>query len=136
MHTTTLCCGAASRFGLVLLLTIGVSGCKPAPVSPSAIPTCGDKTVDVDKTVGAKPEAVYVCKGDTVTWNPNGLKFTVKFKKESPFEGDPLEFNETHTKSPKTKSHKQLKVYEYSVTIDTGTTPIVFDPQVIGGGGN
>jgi plastocyanin len=132
MHTITVCCGAASRFGLILFLTLGASGCKPAPVSPSAIPTCGDKIVDVDSTVGAKPEAVYVCKGDTVTWNPNGLTFTVEFKKDSPFEGDPMKFDDKHNKSPKTKSHKQLKVYEYLITVN-GTK---FDPQVIGGGGN
>jgi plastocyanin len=124
---------------LILLLVSGVSGCKEHRYGRNTrIFTCGNQTIDVNPDDGAKPQAVYVCEGDTVTWNPNGHKFLVEFKKDSPFEDRRKKFDNEHPKSDKTKPHKQLTVYEYRITVGVGTeAPHVFDdPQVIGGGGN
>jgi plastocyanin len=99
---------------------------------------CGDQTIEVNTNDGAKPQAVYVCEGNTVTWNPNGNKFLVEFRKDSPFEDGGKKFDNEHPKSAKTKRHEYLTVYEYSITVGVGSqSPRVFaDPQVIGGGGN
>jgi len=88
--------------------------------------TCADQTVDVNTTDGAKPQAVYVCEGDTVTWNPNGHTFLVEFKKDSPFADDGKKFDNGHAKSAKTKHHAQLTVYEYRITVDNHA----FDPRL------
>lgn len=133
MHSIPVRCGAASRFALVLLLMFGASGCKEMKIGKKTVAfACGDQTVDVNTTDGAKPQAVYVCEGDAVTWNSNGHTFFVEFKKDSPFADDGKKFDNGHAKSAKTKHHVQLTVYEYRITVDTTN---VFDPQVIGGGG-
>lgn len=118
---------SASGFVLLVLLTIGATGCR----KPSAMLVCGDKTVDVDPSNnGARPQAVYVCEDNTVTWQPNGHTFTVEFKKESPFKDGGKTFDNGHNKSGKTKHHDHLIVYEYRITVDNTS----YDPQVIGGG--
>src|SRR5229473_5426264 len=123
---------AASRFALVLLLMCGASGCTKPEVEKRTVKfTCADQTVDVNTTDGAKPQAVYVCEGNTVTWNPNGHTFLVEFKKDSPFEDGAKRFDNGHSKSAKTKHHDQLTVYEYKITVDN---TVFSDPQVIGGG--
>lgn len=133
MHSIPVRCGAASRFTMVLLLMFGASGCRETKIEQRKVTfICGDQTVDVNTTDGAKPQAVYVCEGDTVTWNPNGHTFLVEFKKDSPFVDDGKKFDNGHAKSAKTKHHTQLTVYEYRITVDTTN---IFDPQVIGGGG-
>ncbi len=133
MHSIPVRCSAASRFALVLLLLFGASGCNETKIKKKIVTfTCGDQTVDVNTTDGAAPQAVYVCEGDTVTWNPNAHTFLVEFKKDSPFVDDGKKFDNGHAKSAKTKHHTQLTVYEYRITVDTTN---VFDPQVIGGGG-
>ncbi len=132
MRSIPVRCCAASRFALVLLLMCGASGCMKPEVEKRTVKfTCADQTVDVNTTDGAKPQAVYVCEGDTVTWNPNGHTFLVEFKKDSPFADDGKKFDNGRAKSAKTKHHAQLTVYEYRITVDNHA----FDPQVIGGGG-
>jgi len=112
----------------------GASGCKEHKYAKNTRTfTCADPTVDVNTTDGAKPQAVYVCEGNTVTWNPNGHTFLVEFKKDSPFEDGAKRFDNGHSKSAKTKHHDQLTVYEYKITVDN---TVFSDPQVIGGGGN
>ena len=133
MHCTPIRLGTAGRFIPVVMLMFVASGCKEMKPGKKIVTfTCGDQTVDVNTTDGAKPQAVYVCEGDTVTWNSNGHTFLVEFKKDSPFEDDGKRFDNAHPKSAKTKHHTQLTVFEYKITVDTNH---VFDPQVIGGGG-
>ncbi len=133
MHSIPVRCGAASRLALVSLLILGVSGCaqEPRTVQKREYFPCGDKTVDVNTSNGATPQAVYVCGGDTVTWNPNGHTFLVEFKKDSPFDDDGKRFDNGHAKSGKAKHVTGLTIYEYRITVDTTH---VFDPQVVGGG--
>jgi plastocyanin len=123
----------AIQVTLVLFLVLGASGCKESKVGKTRTFSCGDQQTDVNTTNGAKPQAVYLCEGDTVTWNPNGHTFLVEFKKDSPFEDGGKKFDNKNPKSGKTKHHDQLTVYEYQITVD-GT--VFSDPQVIGGGGN
>lgn len=126
-------CGAVTRLAFVLLLIFGVSGCPKQP-TVGKLPACGDKPVSVDPSYGADPEAVYVCQGDTVTWNPtaNVVTFVVEFKNDYPFEGPKKKFEKGDPKSPKTKPQPILKVYEYKITVNGKSFG---DPQVVGGGG-
>lgn len=120
---------APSGFAVLLLLTIVAPGCR----KPLAMVACGDKPVDVDPSNnGARPQAVYVCEDNTITWNANGHTFTVEFKKDSPFKDGGKKFDNGHNKSGKTKHHDYLIVYEYRITVDNTSYD---DPQVIGGGG-
>jgi plastocyanin len=125
-------CCAASRFALVLLLIFAASGCQKKYGKTWRTFDCGNKTINVNPTNGAEPEAVYVCDGDTVTWSPNGHKFLVEFKKESPFNSGEKEFHNGKPKSDTIKPQKNLKVYEYRITVDG---KVFEDPQVLGGGG-
>lgn len=145
MHGIAARWGAAARVGAVLLVILGASGCgnkeeeeerKPKVVAKGPL-DCGDKTVTVDVPVPpngpATPEAVYVCEGDIVTWDPtaNVQTFEVEFKKDYPFAGTPKKFHKGDGKSPKTKHQKKgLTVYEYKLTVNGQ----VYDPQVVGGG--
>jgi plastocyanin len=134
MHSIPVWCGAAMRLALVLLLLLIPSGCAKQP-KVGNLPACGNKTVNVDpaNAYGADPEAVYVCEGDIVTWNPtaNVGTFLVEFKSDYPFEGLKKKFDKGDSKSPKTKPQPNLKVYEYKLTIDGKSFG---DPQVVGGG--
>lgn len=136
---------AASWFGLVLALILGASSCnKEEPQEGGKKPRvagnfpCGDKPVKVktgDPKQFATPEAVYVCDGDVVTWDPadDVQTFEVEFKNDYPFEGTPKKFHKGDGKSPKTKHQKPgLTVYEYKITVNGQSFG---DPQVIGGGG-
>lgn len=130
MHSTP----ARRAFGYVVglvVVTLGCSGCTQR-VAFDGKPYCGDKTVKaIPSAPGADPEAVYVCEGDTVTWDPNGTSsFQVDFKKDSPFEDNGKHFDNGSPKSKKTKKHDVLKVYEYKMTVNNQS----YDPQVIGGG--
>jgi plastocyanin len=135
MHSISVRCGSASRLAFALLLILGVSGCAKQPKVTGKTLSCGDKPVTVDPTNGATPEAVYVCEGDTVTWNPTAdvVTFVVEFKSDYPFEGPKKNFDKGDRKSPKTKPQKELKVYEYKLTVNGHSFG---DPQVVGGGGN
>ena len=131
MHSISVWWRAAGRVGLVFLLVFGVSGCPRKPTPSEGRPYCGDKNVTVNTSTGANPVAVYVCGGDTVTWNPTADEdFLIEFKNDYPFEGNKKNFDKKDRKSPKAKPHNQLKVYEYKVTVSGQT----FDPQVVGGG--
>jgi hypothetical protein len=127
-------CGTSKRFTLVLLLVLGASGCEQLGIKKKIVKfDCGNQTVHVDPNEGANPQAVYVCEDDTVTWSPDGHKFVVEFKKDSPFVDGGKKFDNQHATSNKTKKHYKLTVYEYKITVDDAH---VFDPQVIGGGGH
>lgn len=123
----------ASRFGLVLLLAAITCGCQQQVKNAKTKTfTCGDQQVSVDPTDGTIPKAVYVCEGDTVTWEPNNHQFEVAFKKGSPFVDGGTQFDNGKKKSAKTKHHDKITVYEYDITVDGKP---VNDPQVVAGGG-
>jgi plastocyanin len=128
--------GATVPFGVVLLVLLGASGCGNKE-EKGFTAHCGNKSVKVDIGVPphkpATPEAVYVCEGDIVTWDPAGAveTFEVEFKKEYPFTGNTKKFHKGDPKSPKTKHQEPgLTVYEYKITVNG----VPYDPQVVGGG--
>lgn len=132
MHSIPVRCCTASRFALVLLLMLGASGCPKQPKyakKTKAVPC--DTTVNVDAMVGARPQAVYLCEDDTLTWNPGGHQFVVEFKNDSPFEPPEKRFDNGHPSGKAKHYYGELTVYEYRITVDTTH---VFDPQVVGGG--
>ena len=98
---------------------------------------CGDQTVDVVPGDGTTPKDVYLCDGDTLTWNPNGHTFMVTFPTKYPFKGSPTTFQNdpknpnSPVKSPAAKNEGKLVVYHYDIVVD-GTKAT--DPQVVGGG--
>lgn len=100
---------------------------------------CGDQTVGVVPNDGTSPKDVYLCKGDTLTWVPNGHSFVVTFPKKYPFEGAPTTFqNDPHNPnapvtSPPAIFTGWLVVYHYDITVDGVQAS---DPQVVGGGGH
>lgn len=134
--------GVVNLFALASFFTLGVSGCRKE-LSPQAKRTvtfdCGNQTVGVVTGTGTSPKAVYLCGGDTLTWIPNGRKFTVTFKKDYPFTGASQTFTnnpanpDAPVTSPPAKYTGSLVVYHYEMTIDGA---VVDDPQVVGGGGH
>jgi hypothetical protein len=135
-------CGVAIRFGLGLCLLLAVNGCRKAqsrPGTKTVTLECGDQTVGVVTGTGTSPKAVYLCGGDTLTWIPNGQKFTVTFKREYPFIGAPQVFTNSPSNpdapvtSPPAQYTGSLVVYHYEMTINGKA---VDDPQVVGGGGH
>jgi len=98
---------------------------------------CGDQTVGVVPSDGVSTKDVYLCKGDTLTWEPNGHSFVVTFPKKYPFQGPPKTFqNDANNPnapvtSPPAIYTGSLVVYRYDMTVDGNPAP---DPQVVGGG--
>ena len=131
MHITAVRRAFVRVVGLGLIAILGGNGCGQKLADHSGKPYCGDKIVKaIAASPGADPEAVYVGKDDTVTWDPNGTTFAVEFKKDSPFVDDGKKFDNGNPKSKKAKQHLILKVYEYKITVNGQS----YDPQVIGGG--
>jgi hypothetical protein len=118
--------------GLFLVLPLG-AGQDNKDEQEFARFTCKDETVKVVPTDGTDPKAVYLCAGRTLTWDPNGHKFIVAFKKKSPFIDNQKIFDETHNKSKAAKVDVLLTVYNYDMIVDNEP---VEDPQVVGGGGH
>ena len=94
---------------------------------------CQNLTVKVVPTTGTDPKAVYLCGGNTLTWDANGHTFIVVFRKASPFEGDQKVFDNTNYKSKPAKHTTALTVYNYDIVVDGQP---IDDPQVVGGGGH
>ena len=135
------------RFGLaiscVLTFTLWLAACGDGQKHPSVAGKgtvyfqCGDQTVGVVPVDGTSPKDVYLCQGDTLTWQPNGHSFVVTFPKKYPFQGKPQTFQNDPNNannpvvSPPAAYTGQLVVYHYDMIVDTAT---VIDPQVVGGG--
>jgi hypothetical protein len=90
-------------------------------------------TIDVDPSKGVKQIDAYICYGTQVTWVGNGHKFHVFFKKGlCPFEDGCRGISDQKPTSSKVKAYAALTVFDYGIVVDDD----VFDPHVIGGGGN
>ncbi|MFZ0580305.1 MAG: hypothetical protein WAN72_05815 [Candidatus Acidiferrales bacterium] len=133
MNSTRVRYDSAIRFALVLLFTFGVGGCNKLSHEERVAFACSDETVKVDPTDGTSPKAIYLCPGNTLTWNADGHQFQVVFSKNSPFADDNKVFDNNHAKSKGAKNIPQLTVYNYAITVDGKP---VDDPQVVGGGGH
>ena len=135
------------RYGLaiscILTFTLWLAACGDGQKRPSVAGKgkdsfdCGDKSVLVVPGDGTSPKDVYLCKGDTLTWQPNGHTFVVTFPKKYPFEGNPTTFASDPNNpnapvvSPRAINTGSLVVYHYNMTVDN--LPAV-DPQIVGGG--
>ena len=122
--------GGAGMVALPLIL-IMVTGCHRAPTPPRTKTfSCVDVSVQVDPTNGVDKKAVYVCDGNTVTWNASpGVNFTIAFQ-DCPF----LDCN-TFTNGVASKPalyFKEIRVFKYTITVNN----VPFDPHVVGGGGD
>jgi hypothetical protein len=138
MHASRVGHGAI-WFGLVLGLLmvlpfkLGADEDKKEHKKEFARFTCGNQTVKVVPVDGTQPKAVYLCGGDTMTWDANGHTFIVVFKKKSPFVGGQKIFDNQHYQSRAAKDDVLLTVYNYDMVVDGEP---VDDPQVVGGGGH
>src|SRR5258708_628201 len=88
MRTIAVRCGAAIRFGLVLLLMFGANGCSKQPKiakKTKAVPC--DTTINADpSTGGVDLQAAFVCENDTVSWQvPTGHHLHVEFTADYSF---------------------------------------------------
>ena len=135
MHSTQKRNNGATQFALVLVLALALplafgasqeKGYKEEFVKF----TCQDVTVQVVPIDGTNPKAIYLCAGNTMTWDANRHEFTVIFKK-SPFVGGKKLFNNTDNKSKPAIRDTVLMVYNYQVIVDG---VLADDPQVVGGG--
>ena len=142
MHISRLCHGRTITYILTFTLCLAAcggdqKGSLTAKGKDSFV--CGDQTVGVVPVDGTSPKDVYLCKGDKLTWEPNGHSFVVTFQKKSPFEGSPTTFKSDPQKpndpvvSPRAIFTGSLVVYHYDMTVDNQP---VADPQVVGGGGH
>ena len=133
------------RHGSILLflaaLPLFLAACArqaAAPAGTNESFVCQNQTVGVDTVDGTSPKDVYLCKGYTMTWLPNGNTFTVHFPKKYPFEGAPQDFtnNPQNQNAPVTsrpaKYSGMVVVYHYDITVNGKQ---VADPQIVGGGG-
>jgi hypothetical protein len=134
MRSSRVLFGGASLSALLLLLALGTSCRDQKPKHKSVLVACMT-TVTVDPTTpsGVVPEDIYVCPNTNVTWNANGHKFVVFFKKKHcPFTTCKF-IDDQHAVSSTVVSMTVLTVYDYGILIDGDQ---LFDPHVVGGGGN
>ncbi len=129
----------------LLAVTLCLAACghghKGLLTGPKGIDSfvCGDQTVGVVPVDGTSPKDIYLCKGDSLTWVPNGHTFVVTFPNKYPFQGSPTTFQNNPQKpndpvvSPPAIYSGFLVVYHYDMTVDNQP---VKDPQVVGGGGH
>jgi hypothetical protein len=134
MHTIAVRCGAAIRFGLVLLLMFGANGCAKQPKiakKTKAVPC--DTTINADpSTGGVDLQAAFLCENDMVTWQvPTGHHFHVEFTAGSPFVKGKSRFDDQDPSGKVKDLYQRLEVYKYQITVDSRPT---VDPQVVGGG--
>jgi hypothetical protein len=137
MHSARRRNNGATRFALVLVVALvlpfafGAGQGQKAYEKGSATFACQDKTVKVVPIDGTDPKAVYLCPGNTLTWDENSHTFTVIFIKNSPFVDKKKLFHNKDYKSKAMNHDKVLTVYNYHIIVDG---ELINDPQVVGGG--
>jgi plastocyanin len=123
----------AGLFSLLLLSTLGTGGCTGSLVKKRTFKIdCVTKiTVDPSNGVASSHKAVYVCGGDTVTWDAKkGVTFTVHFPGACPFNPCP-DITEAQASATVATQPVDLTVYKYTITVNGSN----FDPHVVSGGG-
>ncbi len=127
---------------LLLLLTCGASfsflGClkHPKMVVRTASYSCGHRDVQLSDQTGVDKKNVFVCDGDTITWDPSGHRpFKVEFTQESPFGNTRLTFDENSKTTPPMPKSAAGMCFKYTITLDHDPHKS-FDPQIIIMGGS
>jgi hypothetical protein len=131
---------SGSLFAVLLLCILGSLGCgvKPAfRAKKTKTFDCGneqDIKVGPQKKNGVDKQAVYVCDGDQVVWQPEtGVTFRVHFTGDCPFTSScTSDITDSTPQTAKTPQPTDLTVYKYKLTVND---TLVFDPHVVGGGG-
>jgi hypothetical protein len=138
MHFSRVVFGAAGLFVLLSILVLGIGGCSEKSPKLTANKTtkkidCVTKiTVDPTSGVDTHQFAVYICSGDTVTWDAkHGVTFTVQFPGVCPFNSCP-DITDTQPTAIVAPQPADVTVYKYTITVNNGS-PV--DPHVVGGGG-
>src|SRR5258706_15257286 len=134
MHTIAVRCGAAIRFGLVLLLMLGANGCAKQPKiakKTKAVPC--DTTINADpSTGGVDLQAAFLCENDMVTWQvPTGHHFHVEFTAGCPVVKGKSRIYHQGPPGKGNGLYHRLHVYKNPITEDSRPTG---DPQRVGGG--
>jgi hypothetical protein len=124
-----------------LLMMLGASSCdKDHPAVPTTTRrtktlNC-DETITVDPKKGPQPDSVYLCNGDTLTWQKGSGTdgFTIDFQNRTPFSDNAIRFNDQQPTHPAQPQYGALDVYKYTIIVTSGANSAKFDPQVIIGG--
>lgn len=132
---------AAVWCALVLLLMLGASSCDqdhpaiPKTAKKTKTLNC-DQTITVNPQKAPKPESVYLCDSDTLTWTKGkGTdSFAIDFGNRTPFSDGAKQFNDQKASHPGQNPYGDLDVYKYTITVTSGGNTIKFDPQVVTGG--
>lgn len=89
-------------------------------------------TLNVNSQTGVDVADAYVCKNNKVTWNAGDHVFFVFFKHDCPFGPNGCkEIDNQHSTAGPIASDT-FTVYDYGIVVDGK----LFDPHIIGGGGN
>ena len=88
-------------------------------------------TINVTDT-GVDTQDAYVCGGNKVTWNANNHIFFVFFKNGCPFVSGCKEIDNQKPTAGPIISTTTTTIYDYGIVVDGK----LFDPHIIGGGGN
>lgn len=131
---------AVACYGLMLLTMLAGSGCggcgNPPKVAKRTKTINCDQTITVYSQKPPKPESVYLCEADTLTWSkgPGVDSFTVDFGSRTPFADGATSFTDQKPSHSAQNQYGDLDVYKYTLTVTSGTSTTKFDPQVVTGG--
>jgi hypothetical protein len=126
--------------GLILFAMSAGSGCggggNPPKVAKRTKTINCDQSITVYSQKPPKPESVYLCQADTLTWSkgPGVDSFTVDFGNRTPFSDGATNFTDQKPSHPGQNQYGDLDVYKYTIVVTSGTSTTKFDPQVVTGG--
>lgn len=126
--------------GLMVFTVLAGSGCGGGGNTPKTAKR--SKTINCDQSIivyfqkGPKPDSVYLCDGDTLTWSkgPGVDSFNVDFGSRTPFSDGAKSFNDQKPSHPAQSQYGDLDVYKYTIIVTSGASTSKFDPQVVTGG--
>jgi hypothetical protein len=139
MHSSNSKQQPVSRLFIYMLCLglLALFGCHEKKLHPSRTVTinCDSDSINVvGLPDGVDQKYPYICKGDVVTWVPNGHTFAVVFTKDSPFDSGEKQFDNSNPHPKRGVSYQaHIKVFPYTITVDGQLAP---DPQIVTGGGN
>jgi hypothetical protein len=89
-------------------------------------------TLNVNSQTGVDVPDAYVCKNTKVTWKANDHIFFVFFKHDCPFGANGCKEIDNKYPTAGPIASDTFTVYDYGIVVDGK----LFDPHIIGGGGN